>query len=129
MTDTPIPTEPATDASIADAAAPAPRPRTHTIILTDPIQRGSTQITQITLRKPKAFELDGLSMPDIGMMQTKTVIELVTRFSEPTLTKVEARNLDGDDLMECAGAFRDFFMTKAERQAFEAMIAQQMSGI
>ncbi len=94
------------------------------VTLSEPIVRGDITITELTLRKPKAGELRGLSLQDIIGTDVTALITLIPRISSPIVHPDEAENLDADDLTECGGAIRGFFMTKAERQILEMMVAQ-----
>lgn len=96
-----------------------------TIDLGEPITRGDVTIDKLTLRKPKAGELRGLSLSDVIATDIAALLRLLPRISEPALTDDECQNLDPADLTEIGGTIRGFFMTKAERQLMEAMIADQ----
>jgi len=110
--------------------APTPAPSTspgtrQSVTLTEPIVRGDTSIERITLRKPRAGELRGLSLQDVITSDISTLLTLIPRISDPPLTAPEADGLDPADLAEIGGTIRGFFMTSAERQVLEAMIAEQ----
>lgn len=108
----------------AIAAMTQPNNRFATVTLTQPIMRGETSIDRVTLRKPKASELRGLSLQDIVRIEVTAIIEIIPRISDPILLKEEADNLDADDFAEIAGAIRGFFMTTGEKKAIEAMFAE-----
>lgn len=72
---------------------------TETIELETPIKRGETEITTLTLRRPKAGELRGLSMSQVLAMQTESVLTLIPRIAEPILTPPELNQLDPSDLV------------------------------
>lgn len=117
MTDTP------TAAAIPTAS---PKPATfETITLAEPIVRGETTIETLQLRKPKAGELRGLTLSDVIGLDIGTILKLLPRISEPVLTDDECSQLDVADLTECGGTIRGFFMTAAERQWMEKMLAEQ----
>ena len=97
-----------------------------TVTLESPIVRGDTTITSLQIRKPKAGELrGGISLSDIIGLDIGTILKLIPRVSEPQLVEHECDNLDPADLTEIGGTLRGFFMTKAERQVLDAMIAEQ----
>lgn len=113
-----------TDTAQDTADRPTERkPAFETIDLAEPIVRGETTIEQLTLRKPKSGELRGLTLTDVIGTDIATILKLIPRISEPVLTDDECQNLDPADLNEIGGAIRGFFMTKAERQLLEAMLA------
>lgn len=93
--------------------------------LVEPITRGDITISQLTLRKPKAGELRGLTLSDVIGLEIAAILKLIPRISEPALTDGECQNLDPADLTEIGGSIRGFFMTRGERQMLDAMIAEQ----
>lgn len=107
-------------------AAPEPTDQNNfaTVVFGKPIKRGATEIASITLRKPKAGELRGLALQDLLTTDVAAILKVIPRISSPPLTQHEADELEADDLTECAGAIRGFFMTSGERQVLEAMIAE-----
>ncbi|WP_337846874.1 phage tail assembly protein [Sphingomonas sp.] len=94
------------------------------VTLSNPIVRGTTRIETLTLRKPKAGELRGLTLQDVIGTDITALLRLIPRISTPPLTQDEADNLEAEDLTEIGGSIRGFFMTSAERQLVEAMIAE-----
>ncbi len=78
-----------------------------------PFNRGDKQIDAITLRKPKAGELRGLSIADIAQQDVNTLIKLLPRISDPRLTEDEVGNLDPADLMQLGIEAGSFFLPKA----------------
>lgn len=110
-----------------DTPNPAPdnAPRFSTVSLGTPIVRGETEIATLTLRKPRAGELRGLSLTDIMGSDITALLTLIPRISDPILTPPEADSLDADDLSEIGGAIRGFFMSRSERAMIEAFIATQ----
>lgn len=98
---------------------------TDPIPLAEPIRRGTKEIGELQLRKPKSGELRGLSLQDVLTTDITTIMKLIPRISEPKLTPEETDELDPADLAEIGGAIRGFFMTKAERQMLDAMVAEQ----
>jgi hypothetical protein len=89
---------------------------TETVTLDNPIPRGDTQITDITLRKPKAGELRGLNLNDILNMDVNSLTVLLPRISSPMLTKDEARQLEPEDLLLLGGAVANFLLPKQLRE-------------
>lgn len=112
---------------MADTAPPAAdtRNRFETVTLVEPIQRGEQVIDKITLRKPRAGELRGLNLQQLISVDIVAILELLPRISDPVLLKDDCDQLDSADLTEIGGTIRGFFMTAAERQMLEAMLAEQ----
>ncbi|MGW8201917.1 phage tail assembly protein [Sphingomonas bisphenolicum] len=109
------------DQSEIDAVT-QPNNRFATIDLVDPIRRGDTRIEKLTLRKPKASELRGLTLQNLMSSDVGTIIEVVPRITDPILTRDEAENLQPEDLAEIGGTLRGFFMTASEKKAIETYI-------
>ncbi|QGZ31485.1 phage tail assembly protein [Stutzerimonas stutzeri] len=90
------------------------------IVLEEPIKRGETKITEITLRKPAAGELRGLKLTDLLQGDVNANIRLLPRISQPTLTEQEAAALDVADLVMCADAVAVFLQKKGAAESPEA---------
>ena len=120
----------ATDLPELDQVEPKPEPakadraKFQTVDLMEPIERGEKTIDQLTIRKPRAGELRGLALADVIGLEITALLKLIPRISEPVLTDDDCQNLDPADLTEIGGTIRGFFMTKAERQMMDAMIAE-----
>lgn len=102
---------------------PAPNGKFTHVPLEEPIMRGDQAIASLTLRKPSAGELRGLSLQDLLRADVGSIIAVLPRISDPTLTEQEAAALDPASLAECAGAIAGFFLTSGQR----AVMAQMMS--
>lgn len=86
-----------------------------TITLAEPIVRGETQITELTLRKPKAGELRGLSLQELMTAGVSATLEILPRISMPPITEQEAENLEPQDVAAVAGAVIGFFLTAKDQ--------------
>lgn len=107
------------------ATVPAdPSIKFETVTLAEPIRRGEHVIETVALRKPKAGELRNLNLGELLNTDITSVLKLIPRISDPVLTPHECDNLDVADLTEIAGTIRGFFMTRAEQQVLEAMLAE-----
>src|SRR3546814_4516677 len=72
----------------SDAVAPADTNRNFvTVTLDDPITIGETVIDKVTLRKPKAGELRGLTLDDLIASDIDTLLKLIPRISSPVLVE------------------------------------------
>ncbi|WJS98216.1 phage tail assembly protein [Novosphingobium humi] len=96
----------------------------HTFTLAAPITRGETAIEALTIRKPSAGQLRGLSLQSLLSLDITAILTVTPRITMPPITQAEADELDPADLAEIGGAIRDFFMTQAERRLLEMMIEQ-----
>ncbi len=109
-----------TDQSPAPPAKAAPK--FTAVALQEPIIRGETEITSITLREPRAGELRGLSLQALGQSDVSSLITLLPRISDPALIDAEVANLNVADLAALGSVVFDFFLTPAQRTAIQAML-------
>jgi hypothetical protein len=86
---------------------------TETVILDTPLQRGDSQITSITLRKPNAGTLRGTTLQDLVCLDVNALAKVLPRISEPTLTEHDVYQLDPADLVQLGTAFAGFLAPKA----------------
>jgi len=93
----------------------------HTVELEQPVVRGEQKIETLTLRKPEAGELRGVSMIDLIKMETTAVLKVLPRITMPNLTDPECAALCPADLFACAVEISDFFMTRQDRAALSTM--------
>lgn len=89
------------------------------ITLDEPIKRGDTHITSITLRKPKAGELRGVSLVELGQMNVVALQQVLPRITTPILTAQDVANLDIADLVEIGAEVSLFLVKKADRMAYQ----------
>ena len=89
-----------------------------TITLEEPIQRGTTTITDVTVRKPKSGELRGTQLVNLLHMDVAALEIVLPRITQPTLTKAEVANLDPADLTQFGVEVSGFLLTRANREGF-----------
>lgn len=111
--------EEATHAAAGDAKAHDP----NTYTLDTPIVRGAQTIERVTLRKPSAGELRGVSLSDLVNLDVAALSKVLPRISSPTLTDRDVFNLDPADLVQLGGIFSGFLMTKAVKRSMESLTA------
>lgn len=95
----------------AQAAAPAVNP--NTVTLETPIERAGQQISTVTLRKPRAGELRGVSLTDLLQMDVTALQTVLPRITEPVLHKQDVLNLDPADLVQLGTKVSGFLLPKA----------------
>ncbi|ADJ62404.1 phage tail assembly protein [Herbaspirillum seropedicae] len=83
--------------------------------LDEPLTRGNTQITELTLRRPKSGALRGVSLMDLMNMNVSALQVVLPRISEPTLTQFDVANMDPADLIKCGMEVSVFLAPKADR--------------
>lgn len=101
----------------AAEAAPAKNPNEATVELDTPIVRGTQEITEIVLRKPKSGELRGVALTDLLQMDVLALRKVLPRITTPSLTDHEIGNMDPADLVDCAGKVAVFLLKKSAREA------------
>jgi hypothetical protein len=84
-----------------------------TITLDTPITRGSSTITEVSLRKPTAGELRGVSLASLMQMDVTELTKVLPRITQPTLTDAELAQLDIADLTQFATEVTGFLLPKA----------------
>jgi|TARA_Y100001949_G_scaffold174812_1_gene183099 hypothetical protein len=101
-----------------EATAEVPEnPNEKIVELDGPIVRGSQTITSITLRKPMAGELRGVSLVDLMQMEVLALRKVLPRITTPTLADVEIGRMDPADLLQCGVAVAGFLLQKSAREA------------
>lgn len=83
------------------------------VTLDTPIQRGETTIGLITLRKPKAGELRGVSLAELLQLDVTALTTVLPRITTPTLLKQEVADLDPADLVQLGTKVVGFLLPKA----------------
>jgi hypothetical protein len=87
----------------------------YSVQLDEPIKRGDQVIDVITLRKPKAGELRGLSLTELLNLDVAALSKLLPRISQPTLTEHDISQLDPVDLVALGAEAVGFFVPKAAK--------------
>lgn len=109
------------------APASARQPVTARVPLVEPIERESGNITSLSLRKPKAGELRGLSIKDLINSDVSAVMTVLPRISDPFITDQEVAALAAEDIAEIAGTIVGFFMSPATKRMVAEMIGTAQS--
>tara|TARA_R110002167_G_scaffold98718_11_gene259435 strand:+ start:8550 stop:8909 length:360 start_codon:yes stop_codon:yes gene_type:complete len=86
----------------------------NSVALDTPIKRGGQAITRVTLRKPNAGELRGLSLTEILQLDVSSLQRLLPRISDPVLTEHDVAQLDPADLVQLGGVAVGFLLPKAK---------------
>lgn len=83
------------------------------IILDTPIMRGESSIGSISIRKPRAGELRGVTLTDLLQMDVTALTRVLPRITEPTLTEAEVAGMDPADLTQMGTAVAGFLLPRA----------------
>lgn len=73
------------------------------ITLIKPIKRGEQVITDITMLKPNAGTLRGVSLASVANSDVDALIKVLPRMTLPSITEQEAAALELPDLLSFAG--------------------------
>ncbi|MEM8060258.1 phage tail assembly protein [Morganella morganii subsp. sibonii] len=81
--------------------------------LDDPIMRGETEITRVTVRKPKSGELRGVRLQVLMEMDVISMTEVLPRITDPSLTKPEISAMTPGDLLNMSIEVVNFLLPKS----------------
>ncbi|OIX95886.1 hypothetical protein BFS14_00015 [Serratia fonticola] len=95
----------------ADKAAENP----NVVTLDTPVKRGDTEIASVTLIKPNAGTLRGVSLADVANAEVDALIKVLPRMTYPSLTESEVTLLELPDLLALAGKVVGFLSPNAAR--------------
>jgi hypothetical protein len=85
------------------------------VTLDTPLMRGEQKIGQITLTKPNAGTLRGVSLAALAQSDVDALIKVLPRMTWPSLTEHEVSRLDVSDLISLAGKVVGFLSPVSER--------------
>jgi len=103
----------------AQASQEVTDPNVRVVELDEPIQRTSGPITQLRIRKPNSGALRGASLIGLAQISVTDLQVVLPRICTPQLTTQEIAMLDPADLMTVGAAVAAFFMTKADKAAYQ----------
>ncbi|QMM53887.1 phage tail assembly protein [Enterobacter sp. RHB15-C17] len=85
------------------------------VTLDTPLMRGEQKIEQITLTKPNAGTLRGVSLAALANSDVDALIKVLPRMTYPALAEHEVARLDVSDLISLAGKVVGFLSPVSER--------------
>ncbi|MBS0353025.1 MAG: phage tail assembly protein [Proteobacteria bacterium] len=83
---------------------------TTVIPLEKPLKRGDQEIKSITLHKPNAGQLRGVSLRNALEMQADVICLIVPRISDPKITPQEMNQVEPCDLLSMGAAIANFLL-------------------
>jgi len=95
----------------ADKAAENP----NVVTLDTPVKRGDTVIESVTLIKPNAGTLRGVSLASVAGSDVDALIKVLPRMTYPSLTESEVTALELPDLVALAGQVVGFLSPNVAR--------------
>lgn len=75
----------------------------HVVTLVKTIQRGETEVREVTLLKPTAGTLRGVGLAAVANSDVDALIKVLPRMTMPSLTEQEVAALELPDLLSFAG--------------------------
>lgn len=85
------------------------------VILEKPVKRGDQLIAEITLIKPNAGTLRGVSLAAVANSEVDALIKVLPRMTAPTLTEQEVAAMELPDLVALAGQVVGFLSPSSAR--------------
>ncbi|AVX11489.1 phage tail assembly protein [Stutzerimonas stutzeri] len=92
------------------------------ITLDEPLKRGEQIISSVTVRKPAAGELRGVTLSDLLNLEVNALIKVLPRVTSPSLTEQEVARLDPADLVQLGSKVAGFLLPKSVKA--EASLAE-----
>lgn len=75
-----------------------PSPITKQVTLKTPIIQGDNEIKELTIRKPTAGDMRGLTLNDVLSGDVNAIIALAPRICSPVITNLDVTSMDLVDL-------------------------------
>lgn len=85
------------------------------VTLDTPLMRGEQKIEKVTLSKPNAGTLRGVSLAALAQSDVDALIKVLPRMTYPVLTEPEIIRLDASDLLSFAGKVVGFLSPASAR--------------
>lgn len=101
----------------ADAPGEAKSPKFKKHTLDEPITRGDSTVTELTVRKPSPGDMRGLTLNAVSNGDVNALTKLLPRITSPALTEQEISGgiLEVQDLTDLCEIVVDFLFTKARK--------------
>lgn len=85
-----------------------------TVTFTEGFARGNSVIKEVTLRRPKAGNLRGLSLATLLQLDVNAIAKLTPRISSPTMNESDVYELAPADLTSLGKEIISFFVQDEE---------------
>ncbi|MBT9186277.1 phage tail assembly protein [Pectobacterium punjabense] len=86
------------------------------VTLDTPIKRGDTLIETVTLIKPTAGTLRGVSLAAVAGSDVDAMIKVLPRMTLPALTEAEITRMELPDMIAIAGKVIGFLTPKSQQE-------------
>ena len=95
-------------------------PRTEaTITLDAPVQRGTTIIEKVVVRKPNSGALRGTRLQALMDMDVESMMTVLPRVTTPSLTRAEVMLMEPGDLLQLSIEVVSFLLPKSAMSGFQ----------
>ncbi|EPJ4165311.1 phage tail assembly protein [Citrobacter freundii] len=89
-------------------------PKTEAIVILDnPLQRGNTSVTEVTVRKPNSGALRGTRLQALLDMDVESMMIVLPRVTTPALSKTEIMLMEPGDLLQLSVELVSFLLPKS----------------
>jgi hypothetical protein len=88
-----------------------------TVDLDSPIQRGNKKVTSVIVRKPTSGALRGVALTDIIRMEVQSLVKVLPRITDPSLTEAEVRDINPADLFQLGEVVTGFLLPKKYQES------------
>jgi len=85
------------------------------VTLDNPVMRGEQKIEKVTVFKPNAGTLRGVSLASLANSDVDALIKVLPRMTYPALTEYEVMRLEASDLILFAGQVVGFLSPSSAR--------------
>lgn len=99
-----------------ESASPTDDLIQQTIILDEPLQRGTQTIAAVEIRMPSSRELRGVSLLELSQLDVASLQKVLPRITSPTLMPPDIDKMAPSDLLACGMAVAAFLLKKAQRR-------------
>ena len=96
-------------------------PNHRQVTLDQSIDRAGTQITSVTVIKPIAGTLRGLSLQSVLQWDVDTLFKLLPRITQPSLNETELSNLEVSDLTALTLEVTNFLLSAKQKSQLPSM--------
>lgn len=103
-------------------------PETATITLGQPIKRGESEITEITLCIPRSGNLRGVSLRALLDMEADAIATVIPRVGAPKLLPQEIAIMHPADLLQCGAALANFLLPPSAVEEARKQVMESQSG-
>lgn len=94
----------------------------NSVTLSAPVRVDGKDVTEITIREPKAGEMRGLLMVQIAQMDTTHLMKLLPRITVPSLSEAQLSDLRLSDFFALSTKAVSFLVPPDQLRQFQANI-------